>query len=537
MIIKKPYAFLIKYFKIIHLVLVVPMVYLLYVFKDISSFLKAYDNNLTTTTANAAGNYITLFTYLAILALLIVNIVIMSLMKSKRKSTKYYVICTLYYIYLLASTIVFYATFNAIDKGTPDTTLIGFVSSLSVITLIPSYILIVAQLVQASGFNVKTFRFDKTMDLQITDEDEEEVELKFLKNDGVAKRNIVHSLRELKYYALENKGIFTLIGIILGIVIIVALYMEFEVYNKRYNLYQAFALDSFTMTMKESYLTNVDYSGKEIEEGKYFLAIKIAIYNKTLDPASVSKENFRIYFDDEIIYPSYDRSSRFIDIGKNYQGGVIQPQTGNDYVLVYELTEKQLKNKYKMKILSSLKQKPGKLIPSYKIINIKPTNIISSEKLKDGKIGQKINLSKTFLGDTNYTLRSITYTTNYLYEYKQCSEYMDCIDKKSSVQAQPGKILLVIKDSIDWDQNTSYYKLDKRDMYKDFVTLEYEFTTSNNKKLNYSVRLENVTPTTLNTAKIYEVGNLVARSHDVKLKFKIRNTSFYINLDKISELK
>ena len=144
------------------------------------------------------------------------------------------------------------------------------------------------------------------MDLQITDEDEEEVELKFLKNDGVAKRNIVHSLRELKYYALENKGIFTLIGIILGIVIIVALYMEFEVYNKRYNLYQAFALDSFTMTMKESYLTNVDYSGKEIEEGKYFLAIKIAIYNKTLDPASVSKENFRIYFDDEIIYPSYD---------------------------------------------------------------------------------------------------------------------------------------------------------------------------------------------------------------------------------------
>ena len=190
-----------------------------------------------------------------------------------------------------------------------------------------------------------------------------------------------------------------------------------------------------------------------------------------------------------------------------------------------------------MKILSSLKQKPGKLIPSYKIINIKPTNIISSEKLKDGKIGQKINLSKTFLGDTNYTLRSITYTTNYLYEYKQCSEYMDCIDKKSSVQAQPGKILLVIKDSIDWDQNTSYYKLDKRDMYKDFVTLEYEFTTSNNKKLNYSVRLENVTPTTLNTAKIYEVGNLVARSHDVKLKFKIRNTSFYINLDKISELK
>jgi len=539
MIIKKPYAFLIKHFKIIHAILIIPMVYLLLNFNDIYKFLKIYDRNITAGKSMAAGNYITLFTYLAILVLLVVNITILFLMKSKRKSIKFYLITTIYYMYLLGSTLIFYATFNAIDQGTPDITIVSFVKSISLLTTIPSYILILGMISNALGFNIKTFRFDKTMDLQVTDEDAEEVEIKIINTDGVAKRNLVHSLRELKYYALENKGIFTLIGIALGLVIIVSLYLEFEVYNKRYNLYQAFTLDQFTMTIKESYLTDVDFSGKEINEDTYFLAIKIAIFNKTGQAASIGKENFRIFFDDEWIYPSYDRSSRFIDIGKNYEGGLIQPQTGDDYVLVYELTQDQLKSKYKIKILSSLKQDPGKLIPSYKIINIKPTNIISAKKLKNTKVGQKVDLSNTFLGDTTFTLRSISYTNNYLYEHKVCTENVGCMMKKDNIKPKSGNTLLVIKDSIDWDTNTPYYKLNKRDLYRDFVSLEYEYTTSTEKKLSYSIRMNNVTPTTISDAKIYEVSNLVtnARTKNIKMYFQIRNQSFYLDIGKISELK
>ena len=537
MIIKKPYAFLIKHFKIIHAILLVPMTFLLLNFRDVSKFFKVYEKNLTAGKSMAAGNYITVYTYLALLFLLIVNITIMSLMKSKRKSIKYYLASTLYYIFLLAITIVFFATFNAIDKGTPDATVISLVSSLALLSVLPSYVLILITVTQAVGFNYKTFRFDKTMDLQITDEDEEEVELKLIKNDGTAKRNIVHTLRELKYYALENKGMLTLIGAVVLLVIIISLYLEFQVYNKRYNLYQAFTLDSFSMTIKESYITDVDYSGKSVIDGSYYLAVKIAIFNKTNKPASIGKENFRLFYGDEAVYPTYDVSNRFIDIGQNYEGLLIAPQSGDDYVLVYVLTEEQLKSKYKLKILSSLKQEPGKLIPSYKIINIKPKNIISANKLKDKKVGDTINLSDTFLGKTKYTLQSIYYANSYLYEYEQCTTISGCITRKSSIMPNSGNVLLVIKDAIDWDTTTPYYKHNTKDFYRDFTSLEYTYKTSTGKKIDYSVPLINVTPSTLSGVKIYEVSNLSIRSSDVKLKVQVRNSSFYIKLNRLSELK
>ena len=513
------------------------MTFLLLNFRDISKFFRVYEKNLTAGKSMAAGNYITVYTYLALLFLLIVNITIMSLMKSKRKSIKYYLASTLYYIFLLAITLVFFATFNAIDKGTPDATVISLVSSLALLAVLPSYVLILITVTQAVGFNYKTFRFDKTNDLQITDEDEEEVELKLIKNDGTAKRNLVHSLRELKYYALENKGIFTLIGIVLILVIIISLYLEFQVYNKRYNLYQAFTLDSFTMTIKESYITDVDYSGKPVIDGSYYLAVKIAIFNKTNKPASIGKENFRLFYGDDAVYPTYDVSNRFIDIGQNYEGLLIAPQSGDDYVLVYVLTEEQLKSKYKLKILSSLKQEPGKLIPSYKIINIKPKNIISANKLKDKKVGDTINLSDTFLGKTKYTLQSLYYANSYLYEYEQCTTISGCITRKSSIMPKSGNVLLVIKDAIEWDTTTPYYKHNTKDFYRDFTSLEYTYKTSTGKKIDYNVSLTNVTPATLSGVKLYEVGNLAIRSSDVKLKVQVRNSSFYIKLNRLSELK
>jgi hypothetical protein len=513
------------------------MTFLLLNFRDISKFFKIYEKNLTAGNTMAAGNYITIYTYLGLLILLIANITIMSLMKSKRKSIKFYLISTLYYIALLGSTLIFFATFSAIDKGTPDATLISFIRSLALLITLPSYVLILITATQAVGFNYKTFRFDKTTDLQITDEDEEEVELKLLKNDGTAKRNIVHSLRELKYYALENKGIFTLLGIVFFLFIAISLYLEFEVYNKRYNLYQAFTLDSFSMTIKESYITDVDFGGTPVIDGKYYLAVKIAIFNKTAKPASIGKENFRLFFDDEYVYPTYDVSSRFIDIGQNYEGLLIAPQSGDDYVLVYVLDEKQLKSKYKLKILSSLKQEPGELVPSYKIINIKPKNIISAKILKDKKVGDTVNLSDTFLGKTKYTLQSIHYANSYLYEYEQCTSITGCYTRKASVMPKSGNILLVIKDAIEWDNTTPYYKHNTIDFYRDFTKLEYTYKTTTGKKINYKVNITNVTPPTLAGVKLYEVGNLAAKSSDVKLKIQIRNSSFYIKINRLSELK
>lgn len=532
MVIRKPYAFLIKNFKIIHLLLLVPMIYIAFKFGDIAGFFNDYVSARYTTVQTAiAGNYITTLTYIVLFILIIINSIIYSLMKSKQKNTLYYIISIIYYLLLVTSTVLFYASMQSIEKGTMDQTFANFVRDMGNICVIPVYILMVLTVAKGFGFNFKTFRFDGNSDLRITEEDDAEVELKIGAESYTVKRSFIHIIRELKYYVIENKFVFTCLGVALILFIGVTCYLNFEVYNKKYNVYQAFALDSFTMTLKESYISDVDFSGNTIAEGKYYLAVKIAIQNRTLTDQSIDKSNFRIFIGDKVLYPKYDRSSRFIDIGKNYQGETIYSNTSNDYVLVYELDSSLVKRQYQMKILSALKSEPGKLIPSYKIINIKPNNLTKKENIGEAKLGSEINLKDTLLGNTTYKLKSITFDKKYSYSYQKCITTDECYNVKDTILPSTGNALAIIEDNIDWDETTSYYANGTKDFYADFATLVYNYNNLQTDK-TYVATLKNVTPKYINNVKIYEVPEMLTRysTKKIVLKVSIRNKIFTINL-------
>ena len=71
MILKKPYAFLIRHFRIIHLLLLVPMAYLIHRTFRVVSFFRTYvSNNYTTSIINIAAEHISYFMYLAVLVII-----------------------------------------------------------------------------------------------------------------------------------------------------------------------------------------------------------------------------------------------------------------------------------------------------------------------------------------------------------------------------------------------------------------------------------------------------------------------------------
>lgn len=521
MIIKKPYAFFIKHFKIIHLLLMIPILYLAFKIGDISSFFKSYVYaNYQTSEVDFVGNYITLLIYLAIFVLIIINVIIYLLMRSKQKNTLYYTISILFYILILASTLVFYYSMTSIDMGTLSQTVATFIKDYSSILVVACYIILLVTFLKGIGFNIKTLRIDNYLGLQATEEDEEEIELKLNSDNNKVKKNIVHYIRELKYYVLENKFVFSCLGLAAIIGIVISIYMNYQVYNKRYNLHEAFALDNFNMTLKESYITDVDFSGNKITDGYYYLAVKIGITNKSLSDESIDKANFKIYIDNESIFPKYDRSSRFVDIGRSYQGNTILAGSSDDYVFVYELTEKMIKNQYKMKILSDLKQDGNKLKPSYKIINIKPTNITKTERIIDSSIDKEIALTDTMLGNTIYTLKSFEFSNGYQYTYNSCNSNNDCQDYKDVVLPHQGKSLLLIEDNIKWDEETSYYKNTKHKFYEDYAIVVYKYNGT-----EYQTRLTDVTPSNLKDKKVFEIPEILSKTSkgSMKLFFKIRN--------------
>ena len=103
MIIKKPYAFMIKHFRLIHLLILIPMIYLATQTREIITFFSEYVASNYTFTSNdvlstLASNYINIFMYIAVIIIMVVFIAMSILLQRKEKPTKFYNISIIYYL-------------------------------------------------------------------------------------------------------------------------------------------------------------------------------------------------------------------------------------------------------------------------------------------------------------------------------------------------------------------------------------------------------------------------------------------------------
>ena len=536
MVIRNPYSFISKHYKIINLLLLIPILYLALKFGDIAEFFRDYVKaNYVVYESDYATSYVTGFTFLVLIVMLIINASIYLVCLTKRKSIWYFLVASVYYVILLVLALFFRVTMENMQLTTIDQTFANFVRDCANLCVFPAYFLFVVGLAKGVGFNVRTLRFDNNAELIIADNDDENIELRLGREDKSLKKVLVHMIRELKYYVLENKFVFTCFSVVALIGIGVTLFLNFQVYNKTYTVNQALEMDRFTISLKDSYLTNVDYHGNQISD-KYYLAVKLGIINNG-KATSIDSSNFRIYLDNESIYPSYDRASRFIDIGSIYQGEIIpnvKKFAGGEYVLVYELTKSQVKNSYQMRILNGLTRKGNKLIKRYKKINIKPTNLLKQEIIKDVyKVGSEVSFKKSMIGETIYKLKSIKFVDHYNYVYKNCAG-SNCYDASGVLVPRPGNSLAIIEDEIKWDDRSSYYKNSNLDFYGDFVSLSYQYNLLSGIELNddkYNIStMMNVTPNGLENVKVYEVSSSIINSKKINMLIKIRNKIYTIEI-------
>lgn len=540
MVIRNPFRYLSKYYKIINLILLVPMIYLLLKFGDIAKFFREYvSNSYQTVETGIADKYITGLCIVVLIALLFIHLVMAIIISSKKRNAMFHYISTIYYLYLTVIAVILYNIMASIESSSMDATFMNFIRDLANLSYLPLIPLTLVTLAKGLRFDIKSFRFEKSPELQLSEEEEEEedaIEIKFNEKGGSATSGIVHYLRELKYYVLENKIIFRLLGILAIIGIVISAYLQIQVYNKNYSANQIFTINNFEMSLKSSFITDVDYHGNKIEDGKYFLVIKMAVQNTSSTEASLSTSDLRIYLNNkDVIYPSFDRSIRFMDVGKNYQGETISKLTGAiDYVFCYELTKDQIKSSYQIKILNKLSLKETKLITNYKIINIKPENILESESLGKASVGDQINLYETTLGETRYTIKSLQIANSYAFEYQSCNFNKVCSNYKDTVVPGNAKSLIIIEDEIIWDQTTPYYLYSDKDFYGDFVTLDYDYdisTKSGTVTRHVSSTLTDVTPSTLQGVKTFEVSNNITNGKNKKITIKVRNKEYTINLE------
>ena len=529
MIIKNPYNFIAKHYRLINILILLPMVYLMLKFRDISGFFKAFvRDGYRTVETNFADTYVTTLTFAALAFMIAYNVFFYITFITKKKNGLFYAIGAIVYIVLLLLALLFHGTMMGITKV--DATFANFVRDMGNLSVIPQYALILVTVVQILGFNIKTLRFEKKAALEV-DEDEEEIEIQIGSDSTSAKRNLVHFSREIKYYILENKFVFSVLGVIAGIGILIGLFIHFRVNNKVYNFNQEVTADTFKIALKESYITNIDYRGSVIAKDKYFLVVKMGLVNTNYE-TTIDRSVFRIEFGDTTLFPTYDRSPRFIDVGKPYIGQTIGYKEEDDYVFVYELEPNQVKGSYKLVILNTLKEEDGKLKKTYKTIPVKPKNITKEKDLGAVDLGKEVKLKETTLGDSTFAIKKFEVVEYYVYNKKVCNEYDECVSHKENIVPRPGSVIMVIEDEIKYDEKSSYYKNSNKDFYGDFASLIITpQPIAGRNRPDYKTPMREITPSDLKgQLKLYEVSIDALNALKIDMLIKIRNISFKVHL-------
>ena len=258
MILRKPYAFLIKHFKLIHIILTVLLSYLAVRTYQLHDFVKYYLNEGWVERLNfKATTYVNLFIYLAIIAVIIISAIILLLMRKKEKPTKFYVITIVFYFIIFILFVFSYSTLVEMETKNIETRLISILADVNIASFYAQLVVILFAAVRGLGFNFKKFNFGQDLEeLNIDVNDREEVEVSFDVDTENLMAIIRRKKREFKYFYKENKFFINVFIVLIIFISGLSLFLNINVYNKIYKENENFRAGNFNTLITDVYLIN-----------------------------------------------------------------------------------------------------------------------------------------------------------------------------------------------------------------------------------------------------------------------------------------
>lgn len=404
MIVRKPFAFLIKHFKAIHLFLFGLLVYVCYKYNGIVSFLRNYIS-----TGNGrydAVNYINYTPIYVILGAILVMIIIYYLMKYKDKPKKLYLFSIIGYIAVIILFIFLFNYLRTFSSSIIEQKTLRLYRDISLMGLIFQYIIIVIMLIRGLGFDIKKFNFSKDIqELNIDLTDNEEVELVMGFDTNKTKFKIRRFFREFRYFIRENI-LFTGLSLIVIVVILWIIVANYTSKNKVYKENEYFGVD-FNMLVNGSYLTKEDSSLKKLSVGSSsLLVVKFKISSNHSDV--LNPDNFILSIYGKTYSPNNKYCSSLKDIGKCYNKIKLSEEE-KEYIFVYLVDDSVLNKKIYLKYdYGYLTNKNNSVIK----VRLNPDNIDDEEKTTK-RINDTLGFNNSVIGDYKLKIEEYNISDNY----------------------------------------------------------------------------------------------------------------------------
>lgn len=425
MIIRKPYAFLIKNFRLIHFVMLLIAGFVLYKTNNALSFFNDYVATRQFIQSDTLINdtvpiIMAIFSFILIIG----SVSIVVLFRKKDKPTLFYIASIIFYMAFIVIVIISRGLLTDIILDGIDPRISRMIRDIWLISLILQIILVVFYLIRALGFDIKKFNFGEDIhEFKIEDEDSEEFELTTKFDADKAKMRAAMRREEWKSFYFENRFMIILMLFLLLIVIPGAFVAKNIIDNKKYAENEVIKFDNLEFKVVETYVTKKNYKGESIySNDNSFLIVKFNLNDVTGNEKGIKLNNLRIESHGTVYQPNTTYYESFTDIGKGYVAQTVS-KSSKDYIAVYIVKDSDLqvdeKNNIILRYTDRISVKNNEAKANYYRIIINPKNIDNNVKTTNLEIGDELKITGTNMKLTHFNIKD-----KFTYELNNKSKYI-----------------------------------------------------------------------------------------------------------------
>lgn len=525
MILRKPYAFFIKYFKLLHAIIALFIGFLLYKSFTVYNFFNVYiDDYSSALTSLSPRTIINMYTFLTILIVIILTIVLLSVMFYKKKPKSLYIYSLIIYIAILVLFGISYPILRDISGAILDVRVSKALRDFYMMSLAVQAISLVLFIVRATGFDIKRFDFGTDLQqLDINEKDSEEIEVALEFDKNKTQRKIRNIFRNFKYVYGENKFIINTVGAILFVILGFNIYVNITVYKVSYNQGTAFEASNITLNVRNSYLTKLNSSGETLTNDEILvlkLDVKSQIDNNTLNTGLAT-----VRIGENSYSQNNEYAKELTDLGEAYTNQTLDTEY-HSYILAFNIPEKEANKKMTFKFNDNVSYIKGEIGAKNIYVKLNPINLDKKIKTITNKIGDQQNYDDSILDSADLKINSYEINNQFKYEYKYCYSTNKCIDSYEYITPTATGNYFKTLIKVNGEFNTDNTQINNVITFMNtFGTINYKINgTWKSKKINSSSLKSNLDGFYL------EVPYDIKDATEINFVFNIRNLSYKYTL-------
>ena len=402
MIFKKPYGFLIKHFKFIHLILTGLFIYLTV---NVSNILDYYNRFISNNVGKLEAISYVNNNYLIVSGLsIIICLIVYALLRYKKKPR-------VLYFWLIGFVILVGVMINMAQGGLEviyfsvmDAKGLRLYRDLLRILSVFQYIAIGVVLVRGLGFDIKKFDFVADMhELGLDVSDEEEVELT-IGNTETVQRKFNRRLRELRYYYLENKAFILVIILVLLVIGGGGIFVKKEFIDKEYIEGEVFSVGQFNFKVIDSFVSKRGYDNQVItKNGDTFVVVR-ALVSSNGEKKKLNTANVVLEVNNNTYASGAYYGNSFKDLGIPYRNQLVGEY--HTYLFIYKILDEDIGKKMKLIYAGDVE------------VDLKPVMLDEVKEVQHYKLGSEIDFSSTKVSSGNFIVNSIEIKDSFQYPYQ-----------------------------------------------------------------------------------------------------------------------